>query len=605
MTAINVIGSRMGHLPARPHHVHHHWTWNEPPTPNTIRTPLASLTTFPLARPFLDGVGFNTVELYGKLQRIHGVICQSWHNQIHNIFVPQKENISKSTAFSTKLLLDQFNAPSVVQWYKQLTGICKAYHIGLVPFDAIQFTRQHKDLCIPGLGTDWYTNMANALCTVMSICLESADSRLKAMVSSMEAKSHNGYVIVWKLLCRYVPGFDLAKSIDKPHWEDYNCNVIHYAVGFDLYFRLCTKRKNYHSQYHRLILFLQGIMAPHLMKVVKLLLMVVESQQPDKNETMSWIGYLPPHLCIDDLAQKLAKRSKVDPYDCDLGGRPQINYTGHGNPTHIALTTSDDNNDGSTPPNTKPIHGHMQGCTISMVKQAHCPSGLPGRCMLNTTYAQKPNITWCMREDQPRMTCKACSKTSNGTNNCNLLAMLVFLQRYLKNGIATKSTIKAAEKRRIEQWEDQGGSLTTMPRKIYQAYTDLSGLTLDQMEDKINWLCWPDSYNIPLLRQDQLIQLTINQLSDCWDTTANDDTSFQRYPTFDIILDSNVKVTTKVMKLTHGKLMKQQSWSEWNKSEFLVWHPGCYHRQISNLLPGVDLCHKRAWQTQKGLLCTQ
>jgi hypothetical protein len=72
--------------------------------------------------------------------------------------------------------------------------------------------------------------------------------------------------------------------------------------------------------------------------------------------------------------------------------------------------------------------------------------------------------------------------------------MSVFLQRYLKNGIATKLTVKAAEKRWIEQWKDRGRSPTTMPGKIYQAYVDLSGLALDQMEDKIDWLCWPTSY---------------------------------------------------------------------------------------------------------------
>jgi hypothetical protein len=119
-----------------------------------------------------------------------------------------------------------------VYWYEQLNDTCKAYRISLVPFNAIQFTCWHNGLCIPGLGTDWYTDMANALCTVMSICLESADSRLRALVSSVEAKSCNGYIIVWKLLRRYVPGFDLAQMNAKPCWEDYNRDVIHYVVNF-------------------------------------------------------------------------------------------------------------------------------------------------------------------------------------------------------------------------------------------------------------------------------------------------------------------------------------------------------------------------------------
>jgi hypothetical protein len=123
------------------------------------------------------------------------------------------------------------------------------------------------------------------------------------------------------------------------------------------------------------------------MKVVEPLLIAVETQQPDENETTLWISYLPLHLCIDDLAQKLAERSKVDPYNQDLGGQPQINYTGHGNPNHIALNASDDDDDDSTSLNAKPIHGNMQGYTVPMVKQARCPNGLPGRCMPNTMYS--------------------------------------------------------------------------------------------------------------------------------------------------------------------------------------------------------------------------
>jgi hypothetical protein len=111
------------------------------------------MDNFPLSAAFLGKIGFTTVELYGKLQHVHQVIQQSWHNKIHNTFGPQ-ESILKSTAFSTKLLLNQFDAPSVVCWYERLTDTCKAYRISLVPFDTIQFTHWHKGLCIPGLGTD-------------------------------------------------------------------------------------------------------------------------------------------------------------------------------------------------------------------------------------------------------------------------------------------------------------------------------------------------------------------------------------------------------------------------------------------------------------------
>ncbi len=69
--------------------------------------------------------------------------------------------------------------------------------------------------------------------------------------------------------------------------------------------------------------------------------------------------------------------------------------------------------------------------------------------------------------------------------------MSVFLQRYLKNGIAMKDTIADAEWRWVDCWKDRGGSLGTTPAKVNAAFTEHSGLTFEQIEDKIDWLCWP------------------------------------------------------------------------------------------------------------------
>ncbi len=44
----------------------------------------------------------------------------------------------------------------MVNWYEHLTSTCEAFQIGLVPFDAIQFSRRQDGLCIPGLGLDRY-----------------------------------------------------------------------------------------------------------------------------------------------------------------------------------------------------------------------------------------------------------------------------------------------------------------------------------------------------------------------------------------------------------------------------------------------------------------
>jgi hypothetical protein len=237
-----------------------------------------------LSKEFLDSVGFTDASVYSEIMRLHRVIRQCWHNRQYNSFGPQKESILKSSAFSTRLLLEKFDAPSVVNWYERLVSTCEAFPIGLVPFDAIQFGCRHEGICLPGLGFERYADMASALCTAMPICLEKADGRVRAMVSGIETKTRNGYEIVWNLLFRYVPGFDPTKTVDKPTWDGHEGDVIQYAAAFDLYFRLCAKRGNTHSQFNKSILFLKGITSRHLMKIVEPLIIAIESTQGDDDD---------------------------------------------------------------------------------------------------------------------------------------------------------------------------------------------------------------------------------------------------------------------------------------------------------------------------------
>jgi hypothetical protein len=119
---------------------------------------------------FLADIGFQDTNIQHKIMHLFRHICQSWYNRQYNSFGPQKESILKSTAFSTRLLLKKFDAPSVVNWYERLTSTCEAFQIGLVPFDAIQFSCQQDSLCIPGLGLDRYRDMQNTLSALRCPC---------------------------------------------------------------------------------------------------------------------------------------------------------------------------------------------------------------------------------------------------------------------------------------------------------------------------------------------------------------------------------------------------------------------------------------------------
>ncbi len=133
----------------------------------------------------------------------------------------------------------------------------------------------------------------------------------------------------------------------------------------------------------------------------------------------------------------------------------------------------------------------MQGYLVLTVAQACRTNGQPGCRMPNTTYTRKPNPMRCMRPDQPRVICDACGKEEHSANTCDFLAMSVFLQQFLRNGIANKDTIADAERRWVKRAKESIGPHSATPSKVYQAYAEHSGLTLEQMEVEIDWLCWP------------------------------------------------------------------------------------------------------------------
>jgi hypothetical protein len=206
------------------------------------------------------------------------------------------------------------------------------------------------------------------------------------MVASVETKSHNGYEIIYCLFCQYVPGFDPARTVDRPSWDDYDGDIMRYADAYDLYFRLSAKSGGYHTAFHCSVLFLKGITSPALMKVVEPLLIVVESHKPDENTFKGeWIGMLPFHLQVDELAQKIVEWSKVKPFDWDLARRGhRINRFTTDYGTESPPTSDDDNPSGS-------IEGHMQGYVVPTIAQVRRPNGLPGRGMPNTSYTRKPD----------------------------------------------------------------------------------------------------------------------------------------------------------------------------------------------------------------------
>ncbi len=196
--------------------------------------------------------------------------------------------------------------------------------------------------------------------------------------------------MVWNLLYRFVPGFDPTKTVDKPSWDEHSRDVIHNAAAFDLYFWLSAKRGENHNQFTRSILFLKGITARNLMKIVEPLLIAIEGMQRNlDNIGGTQIGYLPHHLHISALAQQIAECCKVEPFDRDLGGHPRVHNLTYGDD----LLTPANNSDKDASQYAEPLNSHMQGYLVPTIAQAQRTNSLPGRRMPNTTYSRKPDPT--------------------------------------------------------------------------------------------------------------------------------------------------------------------------------------------------------------------
>ncbi len=113
-----------------------------------------------------------------------------------------------------------------------------------------------------------------------------------------------------------MPGFDPTNTINKPTWDGEGGDVIQYAAAFDLYFRLSAKQGSHHNDFNKLILFLMGITARNLLKIVEPLIITIKSTQGAISDVDGHlIGHLLHYLRIDKLAQKIAEHCKVEPFD--------------------------------------------------------------------------------------------------------------------------------------------------------------------------------------------------------------------------------------------------------------------------------------------------
>jgi hypothetical protein len=95
----------------------------------------------------------------------------------------------------------------------------------------------------------------------------------------------------------------------------------------------------------------------------------------------------------------------------------------------------------------------------------------------------------------PDITCTACKRRRHTATNCDMLAMALFLENYVKKNMShvDRDKIKAAW---LQQWKDRRGNPSCLPRKVMKAYLEYMDVSTEVLDNQMDWDCWPEDDDV-------------------------------------------------------------------------------------------------------------
>ena len=284
-----------------------------------------------------------------------------------------------------------------------------------------------------------------------------------------------------------VPGFDPTLHMSAPVWEDF-LDILDFAHAHILYFHLQAKVGLYYDSRKKSCTFLRAIQHTEYVDVVTLLQTSVETFWEQFDD-----GYLPTHLCLMGLAQRIDRnrRSHVrevlpcvrriqgsspdTPYHDDL--RPQIyrtDFGGHGR-DYRGFNDHPGSNCG------RDARGSDRG-----IGRSHFPDR--GRDPTPRGRYARPDHN-CPIYDKD-LQCEACKRVGHAAATCDLLAQALFITKYMKYTLddKAKAPLEAAW---LDCWSSKLGTPSRSPCTVMRAYLDKVDITLNDLDAQMCWDCWP------------------------------------------------------------------------------------------------------------------
>ena len=172
---------------------------------------------------------------------------------------PQINRILKKGLVSLPRL-QSLEVESAVEWYDTLQKTLLIYLVPITPLYCVMIKMGYYEaLCIPDTGLTRYPVAARILLELPPRLLPKTDDEVSSIINMVRMESNNGYdlLCLWHILELTAPGFDPTFPVKIPTWSD--DGIFDFAHAFQLYYRLISRKGDFHDDKTRSTTFLQAI----------------------------------------------------------------------------------------------------------------------------------------------------------------------------------------------------------------------------------------------------------------------------------------------------------------------------------------------------------
>ena len=390
---------------------------------------------------------------FQEIVNLHKIVVRTWTNTRTHFSGLVVEYILEK-ALTVFPRLHDLDVAGTVKFYDRLQKISMRYLLPLMPFDSISLAFGYEGLCPPGLGTGRYSAIASAWMDVLPRLLPQRESVVESAIFSVGVDSNNGFDLMWRILELAVPGFKSMNPVQVPTWTP-QTDVLSFCREHLLYFRLQSKHNMFFSPRTQTNIFLGNIQRSEYADVVTTLQSQVNAYlAPDDDD-----GFLPANLHINGIATAIYMNASARAHDVGLASPRVRRVAGEWDPTSWP----------PVPEDKLPLCG-VQGyqpraCRVDQGQgrfrhpyERDGPAGRGGRGPDRDRVgrgrrefdrdAQRPSprdrsIRPDLRRRSflPGVQCGACKRIGHEAASCDMLAIALFLNRYIKsskNGWSTQ-----------------------------------------------------------------------------------------------------------------------------------------------------------------------